>query len=183
MTDALDAHALATVRAEFLRLRALGDRALAQVPDDASFHARLDEIEANSLAIIVRHVAGNMRSRWTDFLTSDGEKPWRDRDVEFDLERRESRAELMAAWEDGWNTTLAAITALGPSDLMRTVPIRGERLTVYEALLRQLAHYAAHTGQIVMLAKHIAGPRWQTLTIPRGRSKEATGGYRRFGQL
>src|SRR5882672_647354 len=109
MDDALDAHVLNTIRTEFRRIRTLGDRALAQVQDEESFHARLDEAESNSIAIIVRHVAGNMRSRWTDFLTSDGEKTTRDRDGEFDLGPRENRGEILAAWEDGWRTTLSAV--------------------------------------------------------------------------
>ncbi len=180
--DEIGGHALETIRAEFRRLRTLGDRALAQVTGEDAFHIRLDAQESNSLAIIIRHVAGNMRSRWTDFLTTDGEKPWRDRDVEFDLDRRETRAELITAWTDGWNTLFAAIDPLTAADLLRTVPIRKEQLTVYEALLRQLAHYAMHTGQIVMLAKYLAAEKWQTLTIPRGHSKDVRGEYRTFGQ-
>jgi hypothetical protein len=182
MDQLFDAHVLDTVRSEFRRLQKLGDRALAQVKDDASFHARLDNAESNSLAIIIRHVAGNMRSRWTDFLTSDGEKAWRDRDGEFDLELHESRDQLVTRWEDGWKVTLAALDALTPADLTRTVMVRNEPLTVFEALLRQLAHYGQHTGQLLLLAKHAVGAQWQTLSIPRGQSKQGSWSYGGYGQ-
>jgi hypothetical protein len=172
MPDALDAHVLAAIVDEFTRLRGLGDRALAQVRDEEAFHVRLDEAESNSLAIILRHVAGNMRSRWTDFLTSDGEKATRHRDGEFDLGRRESPDELLAAWRQGWELTLATVGALTPADLQRQVTIRGETLTVTEALLRQIAHYAQHVGQIVLLAKHAVGTDWQSLSIPRAGSAQ-----------
>jgi hypothetical protein len=182
MPQSLDVHVLDTLRSEFHRLRALGDRALAQVAGDAAFHARIDAGESNSLAIVIRHVAGNMRSRWTDFLTSDGEKPERDRDGEFDLDRRETREELLERWREGWDVTLRAIDALTPADLPATVMIRREPLTVYEALVRQLAHYAEHTGQIILLAKHAAGSAWQTLSIPRGKSLAGQYSYRDYGQ-
>jgi hypothetical protein len=182
MNDALDTHVLETLRAEFRRLQKLGDRALAQVKDDESFHRRLDEAESNSMAIIIRHVVGNMRSRWTEFLTSDGEKTWRNRDGEFDIERRETRDELLAAWQDGWKVTLAAIDGLTPAQLTTPVTIRGEKLTVFEAITRQLAHYAQHTGQLLLLAKHAAGADWQTLSIPRGQSNQRTYSYRAHGQ-
>ena len=156
-----------------LQLRKLKDQAeqaTAQI-DDGQFFAALDS-EANSIAIIMKHVAGNMRSRWTDFLTSDGEKPDRNRDGEFIVEGKESRAAVTAAWDDGWKRTLAAISALGPGDLSRSVRIRGEAHTVLEAINRQLTHYSAHVGQIVLLAKHYAGSSWKTLSIPRGKSAE-----------
>jgi hypothetical protein len=152
------------------KLKDQGEKAIAQI-DDEQFFAVLDP-EANSIAIIMKHVAGNMRSRWTDFLMSDGEKPDRNRDGEFVVQAGETRAAIVAAWEDGWQRTICAISALAPQDLTRTVHVRGEAHTVLEAINRQVAHYAAHVGQIVLLAKHYAGPRWQTLSIPRGKSRE-----------
>ena len=151
------------------KLKGQVEKSIAQV-DDSQFFAVLDP-EANSIAIIMKHVAGNMRSRWTDFLTSDGEKPDRNRDGEFLVQKEETRPEIMVAWEDGWKRTIAAISALAPEDLSRTIHVRGEAHTVLEAINRQVAHYAAHAGQIVLLAKHYAGSRWQTLSIPRGKSQ------------
>lgn len=151
------------------KLKAQADKAMAQV-DDRQFFDTLDP-EANSIALIVKHLAGNMRSRWTDFLTSDGEKPNRERDNEF-LLLRDTRESLMATWEEGWRLVFDAISPLSDEDLTRTVRIRGEAHTVLEAVNRQLTHYAAHVGQIVLLAKHHAGAKWQSLSIPRGKSKE-----------
>jgi hypothetical protein len=148
----------------------VADRAMAQV-DDESFH-RAPDPESNSIALIVKHVAGNQRSRWRDFLLSDGEKPDRRRDAEFEAEAGDSRESLMARWEEGWKLLFDALAALGPDDLLRTVTIRGEPHTVFQAIARQLVHYAQHAGQIVLLAKHWAGPAWKTLSIPRGKSKE-----------
>ena len=182
MDDTLGAHVLETIQMEFRRMRTLSDRALAQVKDDASFHARLDVAESNSMAIIMRHVVGNMRSRWPDLLTSDGEKSTRDREGEFNLDQRESREHLFAAWQDGWRITLAAIDGLRPADLLRRVTIRSESLTVFEALLRQLGHYSLHIGQLVLLAKHAVGADWQSLSIPRGQSMHGSWSYRAYGQ-
>jgi SAM-dependent methyltransferase len=151
------------------KLKAQADKAMAQV-DDRQFFDTLDS-EANSIALVVKHLAGNMRSRWTDFLTSDGEKPDRERDNEF-LVLGDTRGSLAAAWEDGWQRVFAAISPLTADDLVKTVLIRREPHSVLEAINRQLTHYAAHVGQIVLLAKHYAGPRWQTLSIPRGESKQ-----------
>ncbi|MFQ5691041.1 MAG: DUF1572 family protein [Gemmatimonadota bacterium] len=156
------------VRAELTRLRALAEGALVQVDDRAFFHA--DSPEENSLAVLVKHLAGNMRSRWTEFLTTDGEKPDRHRDSEFVIEETDTRAALMERWEHGWETLLGTIDALGPGDLQRTVRIRGEPHTVLQALERQQSHYAYHVGQIVQLARHLAGEGWKTLSIPRGGS-------------
>lgn len=150
--------------------RKLAEDALAQVTDEQFFQS-LDP-ESNSLALIVKHVAGNQRSRWRDFLTSDGEKADRRRDTEFELAGDDDRASLMARWREGWELVLAAIGALRPDDLLRTVTIRGEPHTVLQAIDRQLVHYSHHVGQIVFLAKHLAGPGWKTLSIPRGRSAE-----------
>src|SRR5262249_2611624 len=127
----------------------------------------------NSIAIVVKHMVGNMRSRWTDFLTTDGEKPDRNRDNEF-VDPPATREALMQSWEDGWKIVFAAIEPLTDADLGKTVNIRGEAHSVMQAVNRQLAHYPHHIGQIVMLAKHFAGSRWNSLTIPRGRSVEFT---------
>lgn len=153
----------------FAQFKGLGERAMAQVDDSALFHA-LDG-ESNSIAIIVKHIAGNMRSRWTDFLTTDGEKPDRHRDTEFEGPPV-TRDEMMRLWEDGWELVFAALRPLTDADLTRSVPIRGEPHSVMQAINRQVAHYAMHIGQIVFLAKHLAGGRWQSLTVPRGKSEE-----------
>ncbi|MGH9360280.1 MAG: DUF1572 family protein, partial [Thermoanaerobaculia bacterium] len=163
-------HYLDDVLLQLRKYQALGEAAMAQV-DDAALLRRLDP-ESNSIALLVKHMAGNMRSRWTDFLESDGEKPWRGRDLEFEDEGGETRARVVERWTQGWATCLAAIGALGPDDLARTVAIRGEPHTVVEAIQRQLTHYAYHVGQIVFLAKHFAGPSWRSLSIPRGRSAD-----------
>ena len=152
------------------KLKAQADKALEQTSDDA-FFATLDP-EANSIALIMKHMAGNMRSRWTDFLTTDGEKPDRERDREFERAGSDTRASITAQWEDGWSRLFAAITPLSPGDLSKTIYLRGEAHTVLEAINRQTSHYAAHVGQIVLLAKHYAGPRWRSLSIPRGKSKD-----------
>jgi len=149
--------------------KTLAERAMAQVRDDQLF-ASIDE-ENNSIAIVVKHMAGNMRSRWVDFLTSDGEKPDRNRDSEFDDPPR-TREALMGMWEQGWKYVFDAVEPLTDTDLGRTVTIRGEAHSVMQAINRQVAHYANHVGQIVMLAKHFSGARWESLTIPRNRSGE-----------
>jgi len=147
----------------------LAERAMEQVTDEQLF-ATLDE-EANSIAIVAKHMAGNMRSRWIDFLTTDGEKPNRDRDTEF-VDPPATREALLAAWEDGWNRVFRALEPLSDVDLGRTVTIRGEAHSVMQAVNRQVAHYAHHVGQIVLLAKHFAHKRWQSLSVPRNRSAE-----------
>ncbi|HXX19152.1 MAG TPA: DUF1572 domain-containing protein [Candidatus Acidoferrum sp.] len=147
----------------------LGERAIAQAPDD-SLTATLDP-ESNSIAIIVKHLAGNMRSRWTDFLTSDGEKPDRNRDVEFELPPQ-TRAEILALWESAWKIVFDSLAPLTDADLGRTVRIRGERHSVMQAINRQIAHYAYHIGQIVYIAKHFTSDRWKSLSVPRGKSSE-----------
>ena len=156
------------------KLRSQADKAMAQV-DDPQFFAVIDD-DANSIALIVKHVAGNMRSRWTDFLTTDGEKPDRHRDTEFERESGDTREAILARWDAGWNVLFAAITSLTPADLGKTVTIRNEPHTVVQAINRQLSHYSAHVGQIVLLAKHFAGQRWQTLSIPKNATKKQTGG-------
>jgi hypothetical protein len=147
----------------------LAERAMDQVADDQLF-ATLDA-ESNSIAIVVKHIVGNMKSRWTDFLTSDGEKPNRNRDAEFEAPPA-TREALLQAWESGWACLFQALEPLSDADLGRTVTIRGEAHSVMQAINRQLAHYAQHIGQIVMLARHFAGDGWQSLSIPRKRSQE-----------
>ena len=168
--EALARHFLDDVLLNLRKSKRLADDALAQVDDRQFFHA--PDPESNSLALIVKHVTGNQRSRWTDFLTSDGEKPDRNRDGEFELGAEDTRAELMARWDAGWTLVLETIAALRPEDLMSTVTVRGEAHTALQAIERQLVHYSHHAGQIVFLAKHLAGAAWRTLSIPKGRSKE-----------
>ena len=155
---------------ELRKYKAFGERASAQVEDEAWF--RTLDPESNSIALVMKHMSGNMRSRWTDFLTTDGEKPDRNRDSEFETEDSDTAASIRERWEDGWSRVFGAIESLQPEDLLRTVTIRGEKHTVLQAINRQLTHYASHVGQIVFLAKHLAGDRWQTLSIPRGKSRE-----------
>ena len=155
--------------AVFRQYKTMADRAIAQVSDD-QLVAILDP-EMNSIAQIVKHMAGNMRSRWTDFLTTDGEKPDRNRDTEF-TDPPATRSDLLALWEEGWNRVFSALEPLTEQDLARTVYIRGEAHSVMQAINRQIAHYASHCGQIVFLAKHFNHAGWQSLSIPRGRSAE-----------
>jgi hypothetical protein len=147
--------------------KTLAERAMAQVTDDQLF-ATLDA-ESNSIAIIVKHMAGNMLSRWTDFLASDGEKAWRDRDAEF-ADPPPTRAALVKLWEDGWRSVFGALDPLTDADLGRSITIRGEAHSVMQAINRQVAHYSYHCGQIVFLAKHFCSEKWQVLSVPRGKS-------------
>lgn len=153
----------------FRYYKKLAEDAMAQVTD-AELTVTLDG-EMNSIALIVKHMAGNMRSRWTDFLTTDGEKPNRERDSEF-IQPPATRAELMKLWEEGWDHVWRALGLLDEIDLARTVTIRGEKHSVMQAINRQLAHYPYHVGQIVMLARHFRGEQWKSLTVPRNRSAE-----------
>ena len=137
---------------------------------DEEFFAAIDE-EANSIAVIVKHLAGNLVSRWSDFLTTDGEKPTRDRDAEFEI-GDDSREDLMEFWEQGWKTLFDNIEPLTVEDFSKTVTIRGQVHTIVEAFNRQLSHYAYHIGQIVLLAKHFKSSEWKTLSIPKNRSAE-----------
>src|SRR6266851_717647 len=158
----------------FRYYKKLVERALAQCPDEGLFTA-LDE-ESNCIAIIVKHMAGNMRSRWKDFLTTDGEKPDRNRDTEFE-EPPKTRAELMELWERGWKCVFDALQPLTDADAARTVTIRNEPHSVMQAINRQVAHYSHHIGQILFLAKHLtftATGKWQSLSVPRGQSKQFT---------
>jgi Protein of unknown function (DUF1572) len=149
----------------------LAERAMEQLSDDQLLVA-LDP-EMNSIALIVKHMAGNMRSRWTDFLTSDGEKPDRSRDAEFS-DPPATREALLRMWEDGWQRLLGTLEALSDADLGRTITIRGEAHSVMQAINRQVAHYSYHCGQIVFLAKHLCHDQWRTLSVPRGSSAEFT---------
>lgn len=172
---------LSEILSRFRRLKSQADQALAQVRDDELF-IQLDE-ESNSLAVIMKHIAGNMRSRWVDFLSSDGEKPDRRRDGEFEILGNEDKEAIFRQWEQGWQCLFDALEPLTAEDLERTVTIRSQPHTVPQAIFRQLAHYAEHVGQIVFLAKHFRSREWQTLSIPRGKSEEALAEMkRRFGK-
>ena len=154
---------------ELQKIKKLADKSIEQLSDE-QLHATIDP-DANSVAVLMRHMAGNMRSRWINFLASDGEKPDRMRDREFE-DPGQSRAELIAEWEHGWKSVFDALTPLTDADLQRTVMIRGEAHTVYKAISRQVSHYAGHAYQILLLAKHLQGSKWKTLSIPRGQSEE-----------
>ncbi len=169
---------LSDITRTFRNYRSLGERALAVTPDE-HLMTELDP-NSNSVAVIVKHVSGNLRSRFTNFLTTDGEKPDRDRDGEFEITTAVSRAEAMAWWNDGWNIAMASLDSLTPHDLERTISIRRETFVVVEALNRSVTHTAYHVGQIVYLARHFAGAAWTSLSIPKGQSqaKAAVGNYK-----
>jgi hypothetical protein len=169
MSDTLGRHYLDDALKVLRAYKKLGERAIAQARDEDLF-VTLDP-EANSIALIVKHMWGNMRSRWIDFLTTDGEKPDRRRDSEFVQDEGLTRADVERWWAEGWRIVFDAIEPLQPEDLERTVMIRGEPHTVMQAINRQLGHYAQHTGQIVFLAKHLRSSEWQSLSIPRGQSE------------
>ena len=169
MSDQTGAAYLDEARRVFRQYKELGEKAIAQVPPAALFQT-LDQ-ESNSIAVIVKHLAGNMRSRWTDFLTSDGEKPDRDRDSEFELSDTTDAGDVQRWWEEGWRYVFAATDPLRPEDLLRTVTIRGQPHSVLQAINRQVAHYAYHIGQITHLARHLSVERRDSLCIPkRGRA-------------
>lgn len=154
----------------FRGYKRMADAALTQLGDRDFFY--LLDPESNNVALIVKHIAGNLRSRWTDFLTSDGEKPDRNRDQEFVLVEGDTREDLMRYWERSWETVFNSIQNLKPEDVSRTVYIRSQPHTVLQALHRSLTHAAYHVGQIVFLAKHLRGAEWKTLSIPKGKSAE-----------
>jgi hypothetical protein len=160
---------LEDVIVQFQRIKAHGDKAVAQVSDDEL--TRVLDPESNSIAIIMRHVGGNLRSRFTDFLTTDGEKPSRHRDGEFELPGATTRDAVVNDWNSGFECVLATLEQLSPADVSRDVRIRGERLSVIQALNRSMTHTASHVGQIVWLAKHLRSSNWKTLSIPRGQSE------------
>jgi hypothetical protein len=161
LTDALSS---------FRAYKKLADKAIAQAKDDELFIA-LDE-ESNSIAVVMKHMAGNMISRWTDFLTTDGEKPDRQRDMEFVIESDTTKDDLLAYWERGWKCVFAAVEPLTIDDFEKTVTIRGQSHTIVQAINRQMTHYAYHVGQIVFLAKHFRATEWQSLSVPRNRSAQ-----------
>jgi Protein of unknown function (DUF1572) len=169
MTD-ISSHYLEEAGRQFRGLKRMAENAMAQLRNE-DFFVTLDP-ESNSVAILVKHLAGNMRSRFIDFLSSDGEKPERFRDREFELDSSATRTDAMKAWEEGWNCVFSTLDSLQPEDVMRTVTIRSQPHTVMQAINRQIAHYAQHTGQIVFLAKHLRSNEWKTLSIPRGKSEE-----------
>ncbi|MCJ8011917.1 DUF1572 domain-containing protein [Paenibacillus sp. KQZ6P-2] len=156
---------LASATAKFKELKQSAEKAIAQIQEDAKLNWAPNE-ESNSIAIIVKHMSGNMISRWTDFLTSDGEKPGRDRDEEFEGDI-ESKEELLSIWNRGWDVFLQTLSELKSKDLLRTIYIRQQPHSVIEAIERQMSHYSSHVGQIIYVAKIIQGDDWQTLTIPR----------------
>ncbi|HEX7880313.1 MAG TPA: DUF1572 family protein [Candidatus Eisenbacteria bacterium] len=155
---------------EFRRMKKLAEKSLARMTDEQFFQPL--DAESNPAALVVKHMAGNMRSRWRDFLTTDGEKDDRNRDTEFELDAADTRTALMERWEAGWALCFGALEPLGPDDLSRHVLIRSEPHTVTRAVIRQLTHYSYHVGQIVTLAKHAASSDWQSLSVPRGQSDE-----------
>src|SRR6266480_4835030 len=170
LMTAIAAHYLEDSRASYRAYKKLADKALAQLKDEEFFRT-LDQ-EDNSVAIIMKHIAGNMLSRWTDFLTTDGEKPDRNRDMEFVIEPQTTKDEVLAFWEKGWQCLFGALEPLRVEDLERTVLIRGREHTVVQAINRQMTHYVYHIGQIVFLAKHFRSAEWNSLSIPRNRSAE-----------
>lgn len=177
MNTSLADNFLESSRYLFRYYKGLADKAMAQIDGDAMMYQ--PDPNSNSIALIVKHLSGNMLSRWTDFLTSDGEKPWRQRDEEFEG-AYESKEALLEAWEKGWQCLFDAIEPLTAADLERIVYIRNEGHTVMEAIQRQIAHYASHVGQIIFLAKHLSGEHWQTLSIPKKGSQAFNA--EKFGQ-
>lgn len=155
---------------EFKGLKSLGEKSFSQIKDE-DFFVSLDD-ESNSIAIIVRHLSGNMISRWTDFLTTDGEKEYRNRDEEFERLFYTDKDDIMSRWEKGWKCLFDAVGPLKEEDLLKEVCIRKEKHTVPEAINRQLTHYGYHIGQIVYIAKHLESRNWKSLSIPRGKSKD-----------
>ena len=162
------------IRRQLRGHKRMAESAMAQL-EDKDFFATIDP-EANSVAVLVKHIAGNARSRFRDFLTSDGEKPDRFRDQEFEMSASTTREEVMRWWEEGWSTVFSTLDSLKAEDVSRTVTIRQEPHTVMQAFNRALAHYAQHIGQIVFLSKHLRSSQWQTLSIPRGKSEEYKAG-------
>jgi len=174
----LGAQFLENARFETRRLKELAEKAMAQLEDDSLLHHALDA-ESNSIAVLMQHLAGNLTSRWTRFLDTDGEKPDRHRDGEFESIPALTRRDLMDLWERGWSRCFESLDSLTPQDLSKTVRIRGEEHGVPQAIQRQIVHSAYHVGQIVLLAKHLGTARWKSLSIPRGGSRGAPGAYKK----
>jgi len=166
----LASHYLEEIQRQLRGHKRMAEAAIAQLQDDELF--TIIDPEANSVALLIKHIAGNARSRFTDFLATDGEKPHRFRDQEFEVSATTTRAEVMRWWEEGWSIVFSTLDSLTPEDVSRTVTIRGEPHTVVQALNRALGHYAQHIGQIVFLAKHLRSKQWKTLSIPRGKSED-----------
>jgi hypothetical protein len=162
---------LADIAFSFRKQKDLAEKAFSQVRSDEDFRRKPGEF-SNSIAIIIKHVAGNFASRWTDFLTTDGDKPWRDRDGEFLLGEADTRASLIAAWEDGWNRLFQTLAGLKEEDLLKPVTIRGEEHSVIQAIHRSLTHTAYHVGQIVYLSRLVQKDGWEWITIPPGQSQQ-----------
>ena len=161
---------LEDARLQLRKIKAMGDRALRQAGDGRLFAT--PDAESNSLAILMKHISGNLRSRWTRFLETDGEKPDRNRDGEFETGPDDTPDRLRERWEQGWKILFETLDSLRPGDLERTVTIRREPHSVLQAINRQISHYSAHVGQMIYLAKHLVGPGWQSMSIPKGKSKE-----------
>jgi hypothetical protein len=161
-------HFLETTIGVFKNYKTLAEKSFAQLKQDSEFHYTLDP-EANSVALLIKHISGNMISRWTDFLTTDGEKPARNRDGEF-IDHSETREQLMEKWNTSWEVFFQTLHSLTEEDLLKTVTIRQEGLTVIQALTRQIAHYSYHIGQIVFIAKHLRSTDWKSLSIPKNQS-------------
>jgi len=170
MSEAIVQNYLDDALSSFRAYKKLADKAIAQLQDE-EFFVNLDE-EGNSVAVVMKHMAGNMLSRWTDFLTSDGEKPDRNRDMEFVIEQHTSKDDVLAYWDRGWKSVFDALEPLRPEDFEKKITIRGEEHTIVQAINRQLSHYAYHIGQIVFLAKHFRSAEWKSLSIPRNRSSD-----------
>ena len=163
---------------QFQQYKNLGDKSFAQI-EEPDFHFQPNN-EANSIAIIIQHMHGNMISRWTDFLTEDGEKSWRQRDAEFESHQLTS-GELLQMWNEGWELVFQVLSSMNESDLLKTVTIRKEPMTVTEAIIRQLCHYAYHVGQIVQIAKSLKGSKWENLSIEKGKSQEYN--FKKFSEI
>ena len=166
----IEKHFLENTIGVFKNYRTLAEKSFEQLTSDTDFHFAPDT-ESNSIAVIIKHMSGNMISRWTDFLTTDGEKPSRNRDGEF-IDGKETREQLMQIWNKGWEVFMNTLNSLKEEDVMKTITIRGEKMTAMQALNRQTAHYAYHIGQIVFIAKHIRNSEWKSLSIPKNRSND-----------
>jgi Protein of unknown function (DUF1572) len=165
----LESNYIESSKKQFSQYKTIGEKAIEQIPEEKIYWQY--NPESNSIAIIVKHMAGNMLSRFTDFFASDGEKPWRNRDSEFENEKL-SREDLMTDWNDGWNCLFLVLNELKPEDLLKTVLIRNEKHNVMEAINRQLTHYAYHVGQIIFISKMLVGVNWKSLSIPLNKSQE-----------
>jgi hypothetical protein len=170
----IENHFLENITGVFKNYKSLAEKSFMQLTNDKDFHF-VPDAESNSIAVLIKHMSGNMISRWTNFLITDGEKPTRNRDQEF-INGNESRAELLASWDAAWDVCFLTFKTLSEKDLLKTVTIRGEALTVTQALLRQIAHYSYHIGQIVFIAKHLKQKHWQSLSIPKNQSSQYTTG-------